>query len=75
MDLFSLWERVLSYIKEENPQYYEKFYRRIYPVSFSVSTCSGETWADMPDSILAPRNVITVNLLTFIIFILLLIYC
>lgn len=38
MDLFSLWERVLSYIKEENPQYYEKFYRRIYPVSFSGGT-------------------------------------
>lgn len=38
MDLFSLWERVLSYIKEENPQYYDKFYRQIYPVSFSGGT-------------------------------------
>ena len=38
MDLFSLWERVLSYIKEENPQYYDKFYRQIYPVSFSDGT-------------------------------------
>ena len=34
MDIFSLWGRVLSYVKEENPQYYDKFYKEIYPVSF-----------------------------------------
>ena len=51
--------------------------------AYFISACVGDQYIgekpenvrDMPVSIPAPRNVITVNLLTFIIFILLLIYC
>ncbi len=43
MNLFSLWGYVLEYIKSHDPQYYDTFYKEIFPLSmegdtFSVST-------------------------------------
>lgn len=34
MDVFSLWLYVLSCIKEKNPEYYDRFYKEIFPVMF-----------------------------------------
>lgn len=34
MDVFSLWEQVLDYVKEHDPQYYNMFSEQIFPVSF-----------------------------------------
>lgn len=31
MNLFSLWAFILDYIKENDPQYYEMFYKKIFP--------------------------------------------
>lgn len=34
MDVFGLWLYVLSCIKEKNPEYYDRFYKQIFPVMF-----------------------------------------
>ena len=34
MDIFELWFYVLSCVKEKNPEYYDRFYKDIFPVSF-----------------------------------------
>ncbi len=34
MDVFILWEQVLEYVKNKDPQYYNMFSEQIFPVSF-----------------------------------------
>ncbi len=34
MDIFILWEHILSSVKSQNPQYYKMFSEQIFPVSF-----------------------------------------
>ena len=34
MDVFILWEQVLDYVKNKDPQYYNMFSEQIFPVSF-----------------------------------------
>lgn len=38
MDFFAIWEHVLSYVKEHDPQYFTMFSTQIFPVSFEGNT-------------------------------------
>ncbi len=34
MDIFTMWEQILSSVQQQNPQYYKMFSEQIFPVSF-----------------------------------------
>lgn len=38
MDLFSLWDKILKYIAQNNQQYYEMFSSKVFPISLSETT-------------------------------------
>lgn len=47
MDVFTLWEHVLSYVKEHDPQYFTMFSTQIFPVSFedtALTLAVGKTY-------------------------------